>query len=164
MAVPRWIGALSAILALAGCEGGAAPTVGMLEDQLQGKSCRFEHGPAGCRARGIRPLDALLLEQHHCDLWAVQCLGDLATPAARQALAGVLRSKADVETCDGVVPIRSEAIRLLGAGGDRAFAYVLQRLKDDGPRMMARSEGATGCETRTEDDRVLDEALRRLRP
>lgn len=106
-------------------------------------------------------MDLLLLRADTCDLWAVRCLGTIGSPEATAALIRVLDAKADVETCDGVIPVRSTAVSLLGEIGDRSAVEPLRRLAAIRP-MMPMSAGASGCPEREEDDRAARAALERL--
>ncbi len=96
------------------------PTIERLERQLAGSRCDFTFESDRCAWRGFEPLAALLTTWHDCDLWAVQCLGGLPGSGAVAPLIEVLRTKTDIETCDGVLPIRTFAVSSLGRIGDRA--------------------------------------------
>ena len=156
--------ALALVLAfgLAGSRDGK-PTVTSLERQLAGEACRFEGDDDGCRLRAFHLFDLLARERHTCDLWAVRCLGRIGGPDAVQALVRVLATKADVETCDGVVPVRSMAVAVLGSLGDPSAVEPLRRLKASRPHRRL-SAGASGCPAGPEGDHAIDEALRRLEP
>jgi PBS lyase HEAT-like repeat len=138
------------------------PTVAMLEGQLSGAHCgyQFEYGEE-CRPRQSSFFHWLLLSQAECDLWAVKCLGEIKTPAAQQQLINVLTTKTDVETCDGVLPVRSLAVGLLGDGGQPAAIPPLERHLASKPRATL-SAGASGCSARPEPEAEIREALRKL--
>ncbi|HMQ57755.1 MAG TPA: HEAT repeat domain-containing protein [Rhizobiaceae bacterium] len=150
---------------LAGCQSEPVERIDQLAAQLDGGACIFEHDGSQCRARspGLteRLLGLVAARDSQCELWAVHCLGDEATPQAYTLLAGVLKEKADVQTCDGVVPVRSEAARLLGQSGDPAMAPALEAYVASDPRQVL-SSGATGCDARPEDIRPAIEAIRKL--
>jgi hypothetical protein len=129
--------------------------------QIAGGNCRFEYGANGCTQRGIQPLKALFVEEHDCDYWAVQCLADFDTQEARQIMIEALKTKADVQTCDGVVPVRSRAIEYLGNSGDISAIEPLRNLMASQP-MQTLSAGATGCEAKGEDLEFIRTAISKL--
>ncbi len=132
-----------------------------LSSQNAGSHCRFEYGADGCIQRGIHPLRSLLLEKHDCDYWAVQCLADFDTPEARDIMIEVLKTKADVQTCDGVIPVRSHAVRYLGDSGDISAVEPLRALMASEP-METLSAGATGCDANAEDLELIQAAISKL--
>jgi hypothetical protein len=137
------------------------PSAASLHGQLAGDHCTFEHDYSGCRLISIVSLRFLLAEKHECDHWAVQCLGEMPGQEATAALVGVLATKRDVETCDGVVPVRSAAVELLGRRGDRSAVAALRALLA-GPRPMQLSPGAVGCRAGNESDAVVRRAIGQL--
>ena len=136
-------------------------TEASLAGQLAGTHCRFAWDIDHCRQRGIEPLRSLLTEDHDCDLWAVQCLMAFKSPQATQAMIGVLSTKSDIETCDGVRPIRSYAVRHLGDSGDRAAIAPLKQLLASNP-MPRLSAGASGCRPRPESLEAIRAAIDKL--
>ena len=93
-------------------------TVASLQRQLDGHHCDFEHDFNSCQRRSFNLAQYLLLTQAECDLWAVMCLGKFRSQDAVDALIRVLETKSDIETCDGVLPIRTTAVNLLGDSGN----------------------------------------------
>ncbi len=151
------------LLALAGCgDDTGSVSVTALEAQLAGAQCRFTYEDQRCQRRGFRVADLLFSAEDECDLWAVKCLGTINSAQSTKALIGVLESKADVETCDGVLPVRSEAVTLLGLRADATAIAPLERLLASRPRMKL-SSGAVGCAPRLEDDTVIARALEKLK-
>ena len=137
------------------------PTVASLERQLSGHHCRFEPTHDGCRLRPFSVMDLLFRETAECEASAVRCLGTLRGSDVVPALTRVLETHADVETCDGVIPVRSVAVDLLGEMGDASALAALQRLRETHPRMKL-SPGATGCQARPEGTEAIDRAISRL--
>jgi hypothetical protein len=132
-----------------------------LSAQLEGAHCRFKYEIDGCTQRSIEPLNAIFIEEHDCDLWAVQCLAEFATQEARQIMVQVLMSKADVQTCDGVSSIRSQAVFYLGNSGDLSAIAPLRELLVSRP-MQKLSPGASGCKASSEDLEVIRSAISKL--
>ena len=132
-----------------------------LRQQLAGAHCRFIHDIDHCAQRGFEPLRSLLLEQHDCDLWAVQCLSQFKSPEAVAGMISVLATKADVQTCDGVRPIRTLAVSYLGDSGNRAAIEPLKRLLASNPTETL-SAGASGCAARLEDKGAIRAAIGKL--
>lgn len=100
-----------------------------LSQQLAGAHCRYAHDHGECRQRGVEPLRRLFTEDHDCDLWAIKCLAEMQTPEAVDVMITVLKTKTDVQTCDGVRPIRTQAVTYLGNSKDlRALAPLRAHL------------------------------------
>lgn len=133
-----------------------------LKAQLAGEHCRFDYASgAGCKARSEGFWQWLLREPHHCDEAAVLCLGEIKTPASYDALIGVLRSKTNIETCDGGYPIRSLAVEFLGESRYTPAIEPLRELLASGP-VETYSSGASGCSADPEPVEVITDALTRL--
>ena len=134
---------------------------GSLGRQLEGAHCRFVYENGRCQNRGIEPLRGLFVERHDCDLWAVECLSDFSSPRAVEEFIGVLKTKADVQTCDGVRPIRSLAVRYLGNSKDRSAIAPLRELLASNP-MQTLSAGASGCRAGPESLERIRDAIQKL--
>jgi hypothetical protein len=128
-----------------------------LSAQLDGRSCHFAYRNA-CEQRGLEPLGRLLGERHDCDMWAVQCLAEFDTPQAQEVMIKVVSSKTDVETCDGTLPIRTDAVNYLGRSGDASALAPLEALLASKPTSVL-SKGASGCEARPEETQVILDAI-----
>ena len=138
-----------------------AITEAALERQLAGAHCRFIHDTDHCAPRGFAPIQSLLLERHDCDLWAVQCLAGFRTPEAVDGMIAVLSTKTDVQTCDGVYPIRSLAVDYLANSGERRAIEPLKRLLASRP-VQTLSAGASGCPAGPENLDAIRTAIERL--
>ncbi len=138
-----------------------AITESALSAQLDGSHCRFVYDIDHCEQRGLDPLRMLFTEDHDCDLWAVQCLMAFDTPEARQAMVRVLSEKSDVQTCDGVRPVRTYAVRYLGNSGDPSALPPLRKLLESKPTQRL-SSGAAGCEPGPEDTTEIQNAIKKL--
>lgn len=138
------------------------PTVSELDEQLSGTHCRFIFEANQCKMRGLNPLRALLTTSHDCDLWAISCLKQFHSPDAIQVAITVLHKKTDIETCDGVLPIRSYAVSYLAENGDDTAIEPLERLLKSNPTSKL-SVGASGCVARPEDTDEITRALDKLR-
>lgn len=138
-----------------------AITEAALAEQLDGAHCRFSYEIDRCTQRGFEPLRSLLIEEHDCDLWAVQCLMAFKSPEATRELKKVLSTKTDVETCDGVSPIRSYAVEYLGGSGDRSAIEPLKALLASNPTATL-SSGAAGCSARPENLTAIRAAIDKL--
>lgn len=134
---------------------------GSLAAQLSGSHCRFSYDADQCKQRGFEPFRSLLIEDHDCDMWAVQCLMGFNTPRAGQVMINVLRSKTDVETCDGVRPIRTYAVKYLGDSGDRSAIPPLKELLQSSPTVKL-SVGASGCQPQPESVDGIRAAISKL--
>ena len=121
-----------------------AITEAALAAQLEGDHCRFAYEIDHCEQRGFEPLRSALTETHDCDMWAIQCLMEFSSPQARQVMITVLSTKTDVQTCDGVRPIRSYAVKYLGESGDPTAIPPLKTLLTSKPSEKL-SAGASGC-------------------
>ena len=73
----------------------------------------------------------------------------------------VLATKTDVQTCDGVRPIRTLAVNYLADSGDRAAIEPLKRLLASNPTQTL-SAGASGCAANAEDKEVIRAAIQKL--
>ena len=133
----------------------------VLVQQLEGHHCRFAHELDRCKQRGFEPFKRLFIEDHDCDVWAVQCLAEFKSPLAVRAMINVLSSKQDVETCDGVRPVRSLAVRYLGNSDDRSAIEPLRKLLASNP-MAELSGGANGCQPGPESLDEIRAALSKL--
>ncbi|MCB1521823.1 MAG: hypothetical protein KDJ37_14795 [Hyphomicrobiaceae bacterium] len=154
---------VAACLAVAGCgDAPSSATVPQLQAQLGGAHCRFTYESERCQSRGFNVIDLLVSSEDECDLWAVQCLGTIMSEQSTTVLIRVLDTKRDVETCDGVLPVRSQAVALLGLRADPRAIAPLERLLSSRPKMKL-SPGAVGCEPRPEDAGVIEQALGQLR-
>ena len=138
-----------------------AITEAELAEQLAGAHCRFSYEHDRCMQRGFEPLRSLLTEGHDCDFWAVRCLSDMKSPQATKELLNVLSTKTDVETCDGVSPIRSYAVAYLGDSGDPSAIEPLQALLASSPTATL-SSGAVGCSGQPEDLSAIRSAIEKL--
>jgi hypothetical protein len=132
-----------------------------LAQQLAGAHCRFAFEAGQCRQRGLEPMRSLFLEAHDCDMWAVECLGQFKSRAAVEAMLSVIAAKTDVQTCDGVRPVRSYAVRYLGDSGDRSAIEPLRRLLASAPTQTL-SAGAAGCRAGPEDLDAIRAAIEKL--
>ena len=83
------------------------------------------------------------------------------TPEARQAMIRVISEKTDVQTCDGVRPIRTYAVRYLGNSGDPSALPPLQKHLESKPKQRL-SSGAAGCKPGPEDITEIHDAIRKL--
>ena len=133
----------------------------VLVKQLEGQHCRFTYQMDTCEQRGFEPFRSLLLEDHDCDIWAIQCLSKFKSPLAVKAMIDVLSSKNDVETCDGVRPVRTLAVEYLGNSDDRSAIEPLRKLLASNP-MEVLSAGASGCQPRPENLDNIRAALKKL--
>ena len=138
-----------------------AVTETTIAHQLQGDQCRFAYELGQCIQRGLEPLRSLLVEDHDCDLWAVQCLSTFKTALAGETMLWVLEHKSDIETCDGVIPIRSYAIQYLGDFGDKSAIPALTRLKNSQPTARL-SGGASGCLAKPENPQKIEAAIAKI--
>jgi hypothetical protein len=139
------------------------PTVAALEEQLQGQHCQFQfEASKGCHAA---PMPSGWQRQrnpaHLCDIAAIECLGRLRSTAAITALTRLLETKADVETCDGVLPVRTTAVKVLAVSGQAAAIEPLRRLLT-APRKMRLSGSAAGCVPQEEPAKPIIEAITKL--
>jgi hypothetical protein len=139
------------------------PTVAALEEQLQGRHCQFQFQDyKGCYAA---PMPSVWERQRNpaqlCDIAAIKCLGHLHSAAAITALTRLLETKADVETCDGVLPVRTTAVKVLAASGQAAAIEPLRRLLTAQRKMML-SGGAAGCVAPREPAKPIIEAIAKL--
>ncbi len=164
MTVKRWLTVLVilGIAALAADRYWPRPiTEAALSQQLAGAHCRFAHSSDRCEQRGFEALSGLLVETHDCDLWAVQCLADMKSPEAVTAMIDVLTRKTDVETCDGLRPIRTSAVVYLGNAGDRRALPALRQHLASNPT-ASLSAGASGCSAGPEDTTIIRDAISKL--
>ena len=129
-----------------------------LARQLEGNHCRFAYEIDQCTQRGLDPLRSLFIESHDCDLWAVQCLTEFRSAKSNDLMIWVLEHKTDVETCDGIRPIRSYAVRYLSENGDLSTIPHLIKLKDSNP-VATLSGGASGCTAKPENVDKIQEAI-----
>ncbi len=81
--------------------------------------------------------------------------------AAYEALISVLTTKSDIETCDGIYPIRTRAVELLGESGYASAVEPLKRHLASNP-VGTLSGGASGCTAEPEPVDVIVEALNKL--
>lgn len=132
-----------------------------LSQQLAGAHCRFAYENDVCRQRGLEPMRRLFTEDHDCDTWAVKCLSDLRSSAAVDAMITVLSTKTDVQTCDGVRPIRSEAVRYLAKAKDKRALPALRKLAASAPKQTL-SGGASGCEPAYENVANIQQAIKSI--
>ena len=138
-----------------------AITESALSAQLDGSHCRFVYDIDHCEQRGLDPLRMVFTEDHDCDLWAVQCLMAFDTPEARQAMIRVLSEKTDIQTCDGVRPVRTYAVRYLGNSADPSAVPPLRKHLESKPRQRL-SSGAAGCVPGPEDTTEIQDAIKKL--
>lgn len=134
-----------------------------LSRQLAGEHCRFaiNYDSRRCEQRGFDPLRSLFTEDHDCDLWAVQCLAERKSSATVDVMVKVLTTKTDVQTCDGVRPIRTTAVTYLGNSGDVRALRPLKALLARKPKQTL-SGGASGCQPAAEDTRPIRRAIEQL--
>jgi HEAT repeat protein len=85
----------------------------------------------------------------------------MRTQEAYDALIEVLGSKADVQTCDGVHPVRGLAVEALGRSGYSKAIGPLRTYMASSPRQVL-SSGATGCAAQLEDTRQAEKAVRAI--
>jgi len=140
------------------------PSVASLQRQLAGEHCHYRqelYEAEGCRRHQLNLAQRLFLSDEECELWAVRCLGELRSPDAVSTLIGVLDTKADIETCDGVIPVRSTAVSLLGEIGDKSAIDPLKRLMMQNPKTKL-SIGASGCNAQFEGIETVKKALSKL--
>lgn len=138
-----------------------AITESSLARQLAGTHCRFAYDVDQCSNRGLEPIRSLFIENHDCDMWAIQCLGEIKSSTANDVMIWVLEHKSDVETCDGIRPIRSLAVQYLGEYGDQAAIQSLTRLKNSNP-VATLSRGASGCTAKLENSDKIQEAITKI--
>lgn len=138
-----------------------AITEAALAQQLAGAHCRFEFNLDRCEQRGFEPLRSLLTEDHDCDMWAVRCLMDDKSPKAVSVMINVLSTKTDVQTCDGVRPIRSYAVKYLADSGDHSALAPLKKLLASSPTATL-SAGASGCHADPEKLDAIRAAIKKL--
>ena len=135
-------------------------SVAALHEQLQGHHCHFKYQDQ-CQQRGLEPLQRLLIQRHDCDLWAVQCLNAFKSDEAVDVLLQVIKEKTDIETCDGVYPIRSYAVDQLANNGQNRAVGPLKSLLESRPNAKL-SVGASGCTPNPEDPAHIAAAIRKL--
>lgn len=101
-----------------------------LTDQVQGKSCKYKEEAGGCVQRGF--LDSLLRrhDKENCIIDAARCLGEMGNEAkpAVPVLIQALRNYRNVETGDGILPVRSSIAEALGAIGDESAIQPLMEV------------------------------------
>jgi len=136
-------------------------TEAALAQQLAGSHCRFAYQIDHCEQRGFEPLRGLFSERHDCDMWAVKCLGDYKSPRAVIEMINVLLTKTDVETCDGVRPVRSFAVAYLGNRGDQSALVPLKKLLARKPNATL-SAGASGCQPGLENTDAIRAAINKI--
>jgi hypothetical protein len=136
-------------------------TEATLVDQLAGAHCRFAFELDRCEQRGFDPLRSLLTESHDCDMWAVQCLMGYKSPKAVDVMINVLSTKTDVQTCDGVRPVRTYAVEYLGNSGDLSALPPLKKLLASNPTETL-SAGASGCRAGSEKLETIRVAIDKL--
>ncbi len=136
-------------------------TVVSLSQQLEGVHCRFAHDLSRCYQRGIEPLRSLFTKDHDCDMWAVRCLTEIRSPSVQDAMIKVLVTKADVQTCDGVRPIRSYAVKYLGELGSKSALPALKKHLATEPKSKL-SAGASGCQAGPEIVDTIQSAIEKL--
>ena len=132
-----------------------------LAAQLNGSHCRFAFDGDICKQHRFGPFRSLFIEAHDCEIWAVQCLMEFVSPNARQVMINILRSKTDVETCDGVIPVRTYAVKYLGDSGDPSAIVPLEELLQSDP-VETLSSGATGCQPGPESLESIRSAISKL--
>ena len=133
----------------------------VLSQQLTGAHCRFSYDIDSCEQRGFEPVRSLFTEDHDCDMWAVRCLMDFRSPATENATIIVLSTKTDVQTCDGVRPIRSYAVKYLGDFGSRLALPALKKHLASKPRSKL-SRGASGCRAAPEKVEAIRAAITKI--
>jgi hypothetical protein len=140
----------------------SAPDVDDVVAQLEGRHCRYGVDALdACEPRPRRGLLGWIVTRHEdrwtCPTGAARCLAKLG-PAARAAVPALLRAldhgPQDVDTGDGVIPVRSSVIEALGRSGDAravapvareltapAYAFVaLEALRELGPIALAQAD------------------------
>lgn len=88
----------------------------------------------------------------------MHCLASIGTQEALDVLADALPRISDVQTCDGVIQIRSAAVEALVANRYRKAEQALRAYIASRPRQTL-SAGASGCAAQEEDTRRALEGL-----
>lgn len=136
-----------------------------LIDQLNGQRCDYEFVGV-CQKREVGFLESIGIrsirnKNEQCVLWSIQCLGSMKPPEAIPALIGALESQPNVQTCDGVIPLRYMIIKELAEIGDKRAVPALEKyIKTNTYERL--SDGAVGCAAEPESKQPAKEALVRI--
>lgn len=129
-----------------------------LINQFNGHSCDYEFFGT-CQKRAIGFLERVGINSHRnqdklCVLWAAECLGFVKSPEVVPVLTQALKTEANIQTCDGVIPIRSKIIIALGRIGDkRAIAPLEEYIKSNAHEKLsagAMRAGVSNCPLKPE--------------
>jgi hypothetical protein len=138
--------------------------------QLDGGACLYKSaspdGRSPCEKRDIGILERVGLWSvrnlhEHCVMWAAACLGNARNVDAVPALIHALRVRSNVQTCDGVIPVRSTIATAIGLIGDKKAISALQMYIRT-PIFETLSSGASGCAPKPESKVPASDALDRL--
>jgi hypothetical protein len=138
-------------------------TIASLIEQLNGQRCDYEF-LVTCQKRDIGLLENLGIntirnKNEHCIMWSAQCLSFMKPPEAVPALITALKTQSNVQTCDGVIPLRDVIIQALVEIGDkRAVPPLEEYIKSDSYEKL--SAGASGCTAKPESKQIAKEAIR----
>lgn len=150
-----------------------------LIDQLQGGVCYFEaySGSANyddkmtfsqvCKKRKIGLLERIGINvnirhaEANCKLWAASCLRYNKDVSAVPALVKALSENADLQTCDGVIGIRTAIVVALGSLGDKSAIEPLKQYINSSP-FQKLSPSGRGCIAEPESLDPAQIAIRKL--
>lgn len=142
-----------------------AKTTELLVEQLNGQRCDYKF-VGKCEKRDIGFLEGIGMSsirnmKEQCISWSAQCLGSMRLPEAVPVLIGALKTQPNVQTCDGVIPLRYIIIEaLVNIGDKRAIPPLEEYIKSDNYEKL--SAGANGCAAQLESKQFAKEALDRI--
>lgn len=150
-----------------------------LINQLEGGVCYFEAytGSADyddkmtfsqvCEKRKIGLLERIGVNvnlrhtEANCKLWAATCIRYNKDVSAVPALVKALSENADLQTCDGVIGIRTAIVVALGSLGDKSAIEPLKQYINSSPYQKLSPSGA-GCIAKPESLDPAQIAIRKL--
>jgi len=110
-----------------------------LINQVKGGECKYQDN---CSKRNFWYAYAIRHDKEYCIIGAASCLGIMG-PEAKEAVPELIQSLkyyANVETGDGIIPVRSSIAKTLGQIGDlRAIQPLIEILASNDPVTISES-------------------------
>ena len=137
---------IAAVLALAApvFAAGQDKLISELVDQLNGGPCRYELNDGRPVKRGWFASSVRRSDKEYCIIDAAKALGSLGAEArlAVPALIEALKRRRNVDSGDGIVPVRSEIALALGRIRDQSAIPALMEVLDSDDETKLSSTGA----------------------